>query len=444
MAFQAIYVPIGVPTFDLVSADIKFQDSKDLLGLIDKQIIYPDELLLSLDKLNSFLEDKEPDLLIVQNITFANSSYITEIIRKFDCDILLWTLPEPVVDGTRLRLNSLTGAFSAANTMASFGKSFNYVYGSTFDDEVKKKIKSVYLASKLKKNLKSLNLLQIGHTPEGFGFGRGIDNELMKQFGVKLYSIEARELIDKAKTYDDDVVRDFIFDAQRMIPNLFNVDRTNVFDAGRLFKAYFDYCQENTIGAISSRCWPDFFTAYGTPVCAVLSILNDLGIPAACEADTYGALSIYIAQYLSKIPSFFGDPVSIDESQNTITFWHCGMAPTSLAREDTGAQCGVHCNRKIGPTLDFGCRSAEKATIFRVGKDANGKFRFFVSTGSAPDRFKQFTGTTIVIKPNCDVKPMIEDAVNNGWEPHFAVALDDISAEIEALGKMLGIEVIKY
>lgn len=444
MAFQALYLPVGVPTFDLDSAQMKFEDSKVVLSQIDKRIVFPDDMLLSLDDLNDFMKDKNPDLVIVQNITFANSAYITEIIKKFSCPVLLWTLPEPVIDGTRLRLNSLTGAFSAANTMVSMGKSFEYVVGSTFDEEVRNKISSVISAAKLKSNLKKLNMLQVGHTPEGFGFGRGIDFELMKYFGVKLHSIEAREMIEKAKTYSDDDVRDFIFDAQNMIPNLFTIDRQNVFDAGRLFKAYFDYCGKNDIGAISSRCWPDFFTSFGTPICAVLSVLNDMGIPSACEADTYGALSIYICQYLSKVPSFFGDPVSFSEDNNDITFWHCGMAPTSLAHESTGAQVGVHCNRKIGPTLDFGCRPAPHATIFRVGKKPDGTFRFFIATGEAPDRLKQFTGTTIVVQTDGVAKDIVENAVKGGWEPHFAVAMADISTELEALANMLGIEVERF
>lgn len=444
MAFQVLYLPIGVPTFDLESAKMKFDDSKAMLSGIYSNCIFPDEMLLSIDKVNAFLKDKEPNLLIVQNITFANGAYIAEIINQVDCDILLWTLPEPVVDGTRLRLNSLTGAFSAGNTMVSYGKKFNYVFGSTFADETRDAISAVISAARLKYNLSTLTLLQIGHTPDGFGFGAGNENDLRKWFGVKLKGIDARAMMNKAKEYDDDEIRDFIFDASNMIPNLMSLERSNVFDAGRLFKAYFDYCNENQIGAISSRCWPDFFTDYGTPVCAVLSILNDLGIPSACEADTYGALSIFISQYLSKLPAFFGDPVAIDEEKNTITFWHCGMAPTSLAREDTGAQCGKHCNRGVGPTMDFGCRSAEHATIFRVGKKPDGTFRFFVSTGKAPERFKQFTGTTIVVEPDCDVKQMVEKSVVDGWEPHFAVSLADISKEIEALGKMLNIEVVKF
>ena len=35
--------------------------------------------------------------------------------------------------------------------------------------------------------------------PQGFGFGRALDAELMSVFGVELEAIEARELIDIAK-----------------------------------------------------------------------------------------------------------------------------------------------------------------------------------------------------------------------------------------------------
>ena len=111
----------------------------------------------------------------------------------------------------------------------------------------------------------------------------------------------------------------------------------NRLDFARLYKAYEEFVRKNNIGAIASRCWPDFFTSFGTPVCAVLAMLNDLGVAAACEADMYGALSMWIGMRLSGKSVFFGDPVSLDEKENTITFWHCGTAACSLARKDTGA-----------------------------------------------------------------------------------------------------------
>ncbi|MCH5315919.1 MAG: fucose isomerase [Eubacterium sp.] len=444
MNFEILYAPIGVPTFHLESAQREFDKSRELLRQIDKNVLLPDEMLLDIDKLNVFLNGKNPDLVIVQNVTFANGAYMAQVLRSFNCPVLLWTLREPENNGGRLCLNSLTGAFSAGNMLKSFGRNFEYVLGSPNEDSVKKKISSVISAAKLKKALAQLNVLQIGHTPQGFGFGRALDSEMMSAFGTNLISIESRELIDIAKSYNEADIESYINDAKKRINNLDEIDRNNVSDFARLYKAYDEYVKNNNIGALSSRCWPDFFTAFGTPVCAVLSILNDLGISSACEADTYGALSMYMAQYLTKKAVFFGDPVSVNENENSLTFWHCGMAPCSLAREDSGACAGVHCNRKIGPTLEFGCREEEKVTIFRVGKKADGGFRFFISSGKALDKPQQFFGTSIVVKTNGNVVDLVTKAVKEGWEPHFAVAMGDICDELEMLAGMLGIEVEKF
>ena len=435
---EIIYLPIGVPTFHLESAQTEFEKSVALLKSIDKNIKAPDEMLLTVDKLNEFSEDKNPVLIIVQNVTFANGEYIAEVLRRFDCPILLWTLREPAIDGGRLRLNSLTGAFSAANMLKSFSRPFTYVLGSPDEESVKNKISAAVKAAKVRQELKSLKLLQVGHTPSGFGFGRALDSDVMTAFGSKLVSIEARELIEKAKAYTDEDVSEYVKKAESMIACLDKIPEKNVLDFARLFRAYDEYVKSNGIGALSSRCWPDFFTSFGTPVCAVLSILNDLGVAAACEADTYGALSMFTAMKLTDKAVFFGDPVSLDENENTLTFWHCGMAPCSLAREDTGAAAGVHCNRKIGPTLDFGCKAYEKVTIMRIGRTGSCEFRIFLAGGEALDKPKQFNGTSIVVKTGSNARAIVEKAVNEGWEPHFVVAVGDIKEEMKILADMLG------
>lgn len=444
MKFQTAYIPIGVPTFHLESAGKEFEKSIDLLKSIDENVKVPGEMLLGIDKLHAFMDTIEPDMVIVQNITFANGAYITEVLRKFDCPVLLWTLREPVIDGGRLRLNSLTGAYSAANMLNNFGRPFSYVFGSPEEESVKEKISAFVSAVRLKKAFSELNLLQIGHTPQGFGFGRGLDSELASVFGTNLISIEARELINKAKTFSDEDVKDYLDDASKRIVGLDKIEKKNVLDFARLYKAYDEYVKDNNIGALSSRCWPDFFVDFGTPVCSVLAILNDLGIPSSCEADTYGALSMFAASFLTGKATFFGDPVSMDEKENTITFWHCGTAACSLAREDTGAVAGVHCNRKIGPTLEFGCKAEPKATIFRIGKDASGKFRFFISDGEILDKPKQFLGTSLVVKTNASSEEIINKSVKSGWEPHFVVAMGDIVRELEELANLLGIPVERY
>ncbi|MBR3349363.1 MAG: hypothetical protein IKG55_04715, partial [Solobacterium sp.] len=329
--FQAAYVPIGVGTFHMPSAEAMFSESKTLLSELCPGIVVPEEMILNTDALSAYLDTLNPDLIILQNLTFANAAYTMEIMHRFrNVPLVLWTLREPVIDGGRLRLNALTGAFSAANTIRQFKKEpFEFVYGGPSEDQVKDTLKKMIEAARVRQEMQSLKVAAIGHTPQGFGFGRALDNDLLEVFGVRQEAIEARELIDLAKSFTDEECEVYLNDALSRTEGLDETPKKNRLDFARLYKAYDEYVKKNGIGAIASRCWPDFFTVFGTPVCMVLSILNDLGVAAACESDMYGALSMWIGMRLSGKSVFFGDPVSLDEKANTITFWHCGMAACS-------------------------------------------------------------------------------------------------------------------
>ena len=443
--FVPVYVPVGVPTFHMPSAQDAFERSVTALKALDGDFVCPEEKLLSLDALRTYLEPLSPDLIVFQNLTFANAAYMAEVLRQTSCPVVLWTLREPVIDGGRLRLNSLTGAYSAANTLRAFSdRPFVYVFGAPEEERVQESLQAAAAAARLKRDMRSLKLAAVGHTPQGFGFGRALDAELMDAFGVELEAIEARELIDRAKGYTDEECRPYLEKTAQMTCGFEQTPERNRLDHARLYKAYSDYVQAGGIGALASRCWPDFFTAYGTPVCTVLSLLNDEGVAAACEADVYGALSMWIGMQLTGEPVFFGDPVSLDEAENTITFWHCGAAACSLARKDTGAAVGVHPNRRIGPAMDFGCEAFPEATVFRIGREPDGGFRFFITEGEALDKPKQFIGTSIVVKTDSDSRAVVEQSVLDGFEPHFVVLKGRHAGTLSALADMFGFPVYRY
>ena len=445
MNFCSVYVPVGVPTYHLETAQDQFERSCAMLRSVDENVVCPDEMLLTMDKLRAFLDGVQPDLVIFQNLTFANAAYMSEVLRRFSCPMLLWTLREPVIDGGRLRLNSLTGAYSAANALAAFnGRAFNWAFGAPEEASVVAAVKASVEAAKVKKAMKTLTMAAIGHTPQGFGFGRALDSELMNTFGVELEAIEARELIERAKTYSDEECAAYLAETEKCTCGLDKTPEKNKLDHARLLKAYSDYVREHRIGALASRCWPDFFTSFGTPVCTVLSMLNDEGVAAACEADIYGALSMWIGMQLSHEPVFFGDPVAMDENESSITYWHCGAAACSLARRDTGAVVGVHPNRKIGPAMDFGCEAFPEATIFRIGRKPDGSFRFFIAEGSAMDKPKQFIGTSIVVKTERNSREVVEESIRAGFEPHFVVLKGHHAETLKVLAEMFGFEVCRW
>lgn len=217
--------------------------------------------------LDAFLEECQPDLVILQNITFANAAYASEVLKKLDCPILLWTLREPVIDGGRLRLNSLTGAYSAANAIKAFRKEpLNYIFGSPEEEEVRAKVGATIRAAKLKYDMRHLTVSS-GYDihRRALGLDSALDLEMLENFGASLESIEARELIDIAKGYSDEDVKDYLADAGERMCGLKNTPEQNRKDFARLYRAYKEYVTDHHVGALASRCWPDFFTAFGTP-----------------------------------------------------------------------------------------------------------------------------------------------------------------------------------
>ena len=473
--FTLVYLPVGVGTFHMETAADQFARSVKLMKSIDPQFAVPEAPLLSVEALREFLAPLKPDLVVFQNLTFANGAYMAELLRLYDGPVLLWTLREPAADGGRLKLNSLTGAYSAAHTLRNFGnRPFSYVFGAPEEGNVREAVLDAIqvafrmkvfkaaeregaapdenagvspeeaAAARIREKLRSLRLAAVGQTPQGFGFGRALDAEMMHVFGAELISVEVRELINKAKAYSDEECAEYLARTEAACCGLDKMPEKNRLDHARLYKAYSDFVRENHIGALASRCWPDLFTEFGTPVCTVLSLLNDEGAAAACEADLYGALSMWIGMQLSGEPVFFGDPVALDENENTLTFWHCGMAPCSLARKDTGAVIGVHPNRKIGPVMDFGCESFPGATIFRIGREPDGSFRFFIAEGEALDKPRQFNGTSIVVRTDADARALVEKSVAEGFEPHYVVIKGRHAGTLKELAKLYGCKVYEY
>ena len=82
--FQVAYVPIGVPTFHLESAQVAFEKSVELIEKLTDAAVCPKEMLLSIDLLDEFLDGIDPDLVILQNVTFANAAYASEVLKRFD------------------------------------------------------------------------------------------------------------------------------------------------------------------------------------------------------------------------------------------------------------------------------------------------------------------------------------------------------------------------
>lgn len=444
MKLNVAFFSNGRLTFSVPDAEANKKASVGMLENVFGSIQSSEELLTSPEMVDEFAKTlTQPDLIVYQCTTFIGADFMTEITRCFKCPIVIWSVREPSIDGSRLKLNSLTGAFSAGNCLFSQNIRFRFVFGNPDEESVKQSFNTIGAALKLVKKLKSLVIGMVGSQPAGFSFG-AIDQYLLADiFGIRIVQTEAAEIMKEAAALAPEDYTSLLSELKERSVGWEKTPGENLDKYARLRKAYQNFIDRNKVKAIASRCWPDFFTGYGAPVCAILSMLNDNGIPSSCEADLGGVISMYMASELSNGAVYFGDPVAVDESCDGIVYWHCGAGASCLSRKKEGAGIGVHPNRKIGPTMEFGLKPG-KVTVIRLGKEKD-HFRMFAMRGEALDEPQKFYGTSIVVRPEGgNASKRICDIVQDGWEPHFIIAYGNIMDELRLYCNYMSIDFMEY
>ncbi|MDR1676164.1 MAG: hypothetical protein LBR86_06835, partial [Tannerella sp.] len=318
-----------------------------------------------------------------------------------------------------------------------------FLAGNPEDGEVIRRFEQILLTLGTVKGLRELKVGVIGVQPDGFEFG-AIDGTLpADRLGVQIVATDVADILERAAACPPATVAAALDELKACTRGWEAMPAEQLEKHARLHGAYRAFIDENGLRAVASRCWPDFFTAYGTPVCAVLSLLNDCGVAASCEADIPGAISMFIGAALTGGAVYFGDPVAVDPSCNGLVFWHCGAGATTLAGTQEGARLGVHPNRKIGPVLEFGLKGG-RVTVLRLGKSRDG-FRLMAMAGEALDEPQKFCGTSVAVRPDTGLaSEKVAALVRDGWEPHFAVAYGDITEELQWMCELLNLEFLTY
>jgi len=441
---KIIFLPLARTTFSMPDATENFNKSCQMLEGLVENLQRPQEMLTSPEMLSDYLATVvSPDLVIYQCTTFIGGDFVTEITQRFNCPVVVWSLREPSIDGGRLKLNSLTGAFSAGNSLYMQERGYRFVFGNPDEPAVIQTFGQTLAALGIIRKLRELVIGVVGSQPAGFGFGDMDEMMLAGKFGASVVRVEVASLIKTAQAYPSEAFADALAELKGRTKGWESLPAENMEKHARLRTAYKEFVDNNNIKALASRCWPDFFTDYGVPVCAVLSFLNDCGVAASCETDMGGAISMFIGSELTGSAAYFGDPVAIDEMCGGIVFWHCGAGATSLARCKEGAQLGVHPNRKIGPVMEFGLKDGT-VTILRLGKNREG-LRMMAMKGEALDEPQKFFGTSLTFQPATGTPhEKVAALVADGWEPHFVVVYGDVVEELRVVCGFLDIPFVEY
>ncbi len=205
------------------------------------------------------------------------------------------------------------------------------------------------------------------------------------------------------------------------------------------------------LDSVAIRCWDEFQTEWGISPCAVMSMLNDLGFPAACETDVDNAVMMRAVG----LAAGEGAPVAVFDVNNNYgnakdkaIFFHCSAVPRGMLRGKGLMDNHPILGKTMGPDTSVGVYNGKMKpgpiTVASL-RTEDGRLRGFVTEGEITtlDPGRGFFGTGFVFKKSDgDMNGLFNYMAENGYRHHVAFAYGrNASVVREALVKYLGYEI---
>ena len=446
-SIRIAFLPIIRKTFDVPYAeDMSLQARSQLLSA-GFDLIEAPQAITDLDGAKQAieqLEDEPIDLMLVFYATFADSTMITTLSEATEAPLFLWAVPEPWT-GRRLRLNSLCGINLAAHALTLRNRKFDYGYGAPLDGEIIKKIRLLATAGAVKRSLRSVRLGVVGQHPEGMDTCHLDATLINKIFGIQIESIDLQVVFERAKAVNDSQIAEIRAELDRHLDNLPELEQKPLNGTLRVYQVLYNIATELGLSGLAVRCWPEFFTQMGCAACGAMSMLSDgfldrTPLPCSCEADINGTITQLFLQLLSGQPAFGTDMVGVDDNENLIALWHCGLAPLSMADPNSARQGTIHSNRKLPLLMDFKLKPG-LVTYARLSRSC-GKLRMVIGSGEITDGPKPFSGTAGLLKPYLPTKIFLDLLMKEGLEHHISLTYGDYTAELKAIAEIYNLPVL--
>ncbi|MFH0796573.1 MAG: hypothetical protein V2A65_05880 [Candidatus Omnitrophota bacterium] len=416
-----------------------FTKSKEKLAKLEGRLISPEGIILNQRDLDSAIKrfkKEEVDCILIQTGTFPNGERVVNLVENFNLPFIVWALPEPKGDGNLL-LNSFCGANMVTSLLYKLKKDYKFFYGSYKDDKILSVLGRFLKSVGVVKKLRSTKIGLVGYHVPGF-YNLAFDElKLKREIGTEIRHIDLAEVRERMEEVSGREIEKRVKELKGVISRNAMKEK-DLSTYGKMYCALNLLAERYHLDGLAIKCWPEAGKIFGMNPCVVISKLTDEGLPIGCEGDIYGTLTMLIQYFLTGRPPFLADLVSVDKNEDIGTFWHCGNAAISLARNPEEVSI-LHIPCSFGLGCNFGCKEGE-VTLARLSEDT--EYKMLLASGEAIPGKAIFTGTSTRVKfPR--ITSLVDAIIYQGFEHHFSLIHLNVVEEIENVCEMLKVKVVK-
>ncbi len=363
------------------------------------------------------------------------------LIHAFSDNIDLMTIAN--------RRDSFCGKISVCNNLNQYGIPFTLTSEHTSQpnsESFKADIHDFAVTCKVIRAMKNLRVGAVGARPAAFNTCR-FSEKLLQEAGISVETLDLSEIIGKAEKIKSTDPK--LKAKNKAIANYAPakaVPKSAIDKMSKLAIVLEEWINENEISALAIQCWTALEEFYGVVPCTVMSMLSNSLIPAACEVDVPGAISMYILQ------SAAGKPAAILDWNNNYgaepdkaVMFHCSNIPADFFDElYIGKQeiiAGAVGKEKAYGTVN-GKISAGPATFLRISTDETiGEITGYLGEGEfTNDKLETFGGAGVMRIDN--LQALMKYICQMGFEHHVAAVKSQVAEGImEALTRYKGWEI---
>lgn len=287
------------------------------------------------------------------------------------------------------RRDAFCGKISVCNNLYQYGIPFTdttlHTY-SIYSELLAKDINKFAGICRVVNGLRHARIGAIGARPAGFQTVRASE-KLLQKSGITVVPVDLSEILGAARKIEDTDVELLKkleeIKCYAVVPKEYS-DKLVL--QAKFGVAVERWIEANQIDAVAVQCWDSLEQNYGCAACVTMSMLGEKLLPAACEVDIAGAVSMYALTLAAQGQSALLDwNNNFAEDRNKCVCTHCGNFPKSFVRNDL----------KLG-TLGVLGRTLGKVNTFGAvyGKVTKGDFTFFrISTDDTKGTIKAYLGT---------------------------------------------------
>lgn len=345
------------------------------------------------------------------------------------------------------RRDAFCGKISVCNNLYQYGIPFTdttlHTY-SIYSELLAKDINKFAGICRVVNGLRHARIGAIGARPAGFQTVRASE-KLLQKSGITVVPVDLSEILGAARKIEDTDVELLKkleeIKCYAVVPKEYS-DKLVL--QAKFGVAVERWIEANQIDAVAVQCWDSLEQNYGCAACVTMSMLGEKLLPAACEVDIAGAVSMYALTLAAQGQSALLDwNNNFAEDRNKCVCTHCGNFPKSFVRNDLKLGTLGVLGRTLGKVNTFGAVYGKVTkgdfTFFRISTDdTKGTIKAYLGTGEITDDPYGMDGCIAVTKVD-NLQILMKHICKNGFEHHVAMVRNDVKDILnEAIEGYLG------